>query len=116
MNISAKNRGGTDELIPSSVAPVMEGPSRRKLQHLLSACIGLYAFLGIAALFFLLPLYVMIVTSLKIHAGNPARQHLRLSAGLDSLEALGAGVGDGLHRPQLRRHQQVGFWNSVKHP
>ena len=51
--------------MPSSVAPVMEGPSGRKPQHLSPARIGLYAFLGIAALFFLLPLYVMIVTSLK---------------------------------------------------
>ena len=39
--------------------------------------IGLYAFLVISALFFLMPLYVMIVTSLKTHAGDPPRQHLR---------------------------------------
>ena len=35
---------------------------------------------SIAALFFLLPLYVMVVTSLKAMAGDPARQHLRAAA------------------------------------
>ena len=36
------------------------------------------------------------------HAGNPARQHLRAAA-RDHLRALGEGMGDRLHRPQLRR-------------
>ncbi len=36
------------------------------------------------------------------HAGNPPRQHLLATAG-DHLRAVGEGLGDRLHRPQLRR-------------
>ena len=49
-------------------------PQVRKPRRLPVARLGLYAFLGSAALFFLLPLYVMVVTSLKsmdeIRLGN----------------------------------------------
>ena len=51
----------------------LSGPKPRRLS---AGRIGIYAFLIVAALFFLIPLYVMIVTSLKGDAGDPARQHL----------------------------------------
>ncbi len=47
------------------------------------------------------------------HAGDPPGQHLRAADG-NHLRALGQGVGDGLHRPQLRRPFSRGFWNSVR--
>ena len=49
-------------------------PRGRRPRRLTPARAGLYGFLAIAALFFLTPLYVMVVTSLKpmpeIRAGN----------------------------------------------
>ncbi len=62
----------------------------------------LYGTLIVVALYYLLPLYVMIVTSLKGMPEIRARQHLRAAAG-DHLRAVGQGLGDGLHRPELRR-------------
>ncbi len=62
----------------------------------------LYGTLFVAAAYYLLPLYVMIVTSLKgmpeIRLGN-----IFVPAGGNHLRALGQGMGDRLHRPQLRR-------------
>ena len=40
-------------------------PYGPKPRHVSAGRIGLYAFLAVSALFFLIPLYVMIVTSLK---------------------------------------------------
>lgn len=52
----------------------MTHPRGRKPQHLTAGRIGIYAFLVAAAAFFLLPFYVMVVTSLKgmpeIQQGN----------------------------------------------
>lgn len=52
----------------------MTHPRGRKPQHLTAGRIGIYAFLVTAAAFFLLPFYVMVVTSLKampeIQQGN----------------------------------------------
>ncbi|MFC0396882.1 carbohydrate ABC transporter permease [Paraburkholderia rhizosphaerae] len=76
------------------------------------ARIGVYAFLIFSALFFLLPLYVMLVTSVKpmdeIRLGNllawPA--HLTLRPWVDAWQAACTGLDcNGI---------QVGFWNSVR--
>ncbi len=74
-------------------------------RRLTAGRIGVYAFLVISALFFLLPLWIMVVTSLKpmeeIRLGNivalPGEPHLR---GLDQ------GLVVGLHRPRMQRHQR----------
>ncbi|WP_460451061.1 carbohydrate ABC transporter permease [Alsobacter sp. SYSU BS001988] len=49
----------------SSTAPRALEPSGARPRRLTPARVGLYAFLAITALFFLTPLYVMVVTSLK---------------------------------------------------
>jgi glucose/mannose transport system permease protein len=48
-----------------SVAPITAAPARGRRRHFSVGRLGVYAFLVTAALFFLLPLYVMIVTSFK---------------------------------------------------
>jgi glucose/mannose transport system permease protein len=61
----------------------------------------LYGTLIVVALYYLLPLYVMVVTSLK---GMPEiRSAISFAAAGDHLRALGQGLGHRLHRPQLRR-------------
>ena len=50
----------------------MSGTIRRKRRRTTPARLGLYAFLIICALFFLAPLYVMLVTSFK---GMPEIRH-----------------------------------------
>jgi glucose/mannose transport system permease protein len=76
------------------------------------ARIGIYAFLIICALFFLLPLYVMLVTSVKpmdeIRLGNLLAWpvHLTLRPWVDAWQAACTGLDcNGI---------QVGFWNSVR--
>lgn len=82
-----------------------------KRRSLTPARIGIYAFLLTAALFFLLPLYVMLVTSLKtmeeIRLGNifalPVR--LTLAPWVDAWSAACTGAScEGI---------RGGFWNSV---
>ena len=82
-----------------------------KRRSLTPARIGIHAFLLTAALFFLLPLYVMLVTSLKpmeeIRLGNifalPVR--LTLAPWVDAWSAACTGVScEGI---------RTGFWNSV---
>jgi glucose/mannose transport system permease protein len=74
--------------------------------------IGLYAFLFTAALFFLLPLYVMLVTSVKpmeeIRLGNIFALPVRLTFApwLDAWRAACTGADCGGIR--------AGFWNSVR--
>ena len=73
----------------------------------------LYALLALFALYYLMPLFVMVSTSLKtldeIRSGNlvslPAGDHLR---------GLGEGLGERLHRRRLRRAARAFFWNSVQ--
>ncbi|MDE2372097.1 MAG: carbohydrate ABC transporter permease [Burkholderiales bacterium] len=83
-------------------------PRRRPLD---TGRIGLYAFLGIAALFFVAPLYVMVVTSLKsmdeIRLGQlfALPQH----AGLDAWRSAWSEACAGVACEGVR----VGFWNSV---
>ncbi len=74
--------------------------------------IGLYAFLASAALFFLLPLYVMLVTSLKpmdeIRLGNIFA--LPLAPSLDAWRAAWSEACTGAACEGV----QGGFWNSVR--
>ncbi len=76
------------------------------------ARIGLYAFLASAALFFLLPLYVMLVTSLKpmdeIRLGNIFA--LPLAPTLDAWRAAWSEACTGAACEGV----QGGFWNSVR--
>jgi glucose/mannose transport system permease protein len=76
------------------------------------ARIGIYAFLLTAALFFLLPLYVMLVTSLKpmeeIRLGNIFALPVRLTVApwVDAWSAACTGAScEGI---------RTGFWNSVR--
>ena len=91
-------------------APGRSGPSRKRIP---SARIGIYAFLIIAALFFLLPLYVMLVTSLKDDAGDPRRQHLQPAA---ATRRSSPGSRPGVHACTGRDCTGLapGFLNSVK--
>ncbi len=77
-----------------------------------AARIGLYAFLASAALFFLLPLYVMVVTSLKsmdeIRLGNILS--LPLAPTLDAWRAAWSEACTGAACDGV----QGGFWNSVR--
>ncbi|SEE84422.1 carbohydrate ABC transporter membrane protein 2, CUT1 family [Burkholderia sp. WP9] len=87
-------------------------PQRRRRAIFTPARLGVYAFLLTAALFFLLPLYVMLVTSVKpmseIRLGNllafPA--HFTLNAWGAAWQSACTGLDcNGI---------QVGFWNSVR--
>jgi glucose/mannose transport system permease protein len=70
-----------------------------------------YAFLIVAALFFLLPLYVMIVTSVKPMEEIRQGRHLR-AAGARHAGTLAPGLEHRLHRRRMRG-MRTGFWNSV---
>jgi len=83
-----------------------------KRRSLTPARIGVHAFLLTAALFFLLPLYVMLVTSFKpmeeIRLGNIFALPVRLTVApwLDAWSAACTGAAcEGI---------RTGFWNSVK--
>ena len=88
------------------------GPSGPRPKRLTAGRVGLYAFLVIAALFFLIPLYVMIITSLKpmseIRLGNlfalPSDPSFYAWAKAWSSACTGLNC-DGIH---------VGMLNSVK--
>lgn len=98
--------------MPSSTKAAMQGPTGRKPQHLTPGRIGLYAFLAMAALFFLLPLYVMLVTSFKsmpeIRQGNIFALPQVWSA--DAWVQAWSTACTGLECGGI----SVGFWNSVK--
>ncbi|QGZ56109.1 ABC transporter permease subunit [Paraburkholderia acidiphila] len=87
--------------------------SRRKpRKHFTPARLGVYAFLLTAALFFLLPLYVMLVTSVKpmteIRLGHllALPVHFTLAPWRDAWSSACTGLDcDGI---------RVGFWNSVR--
>ncbi len=87
-------------------------PSGRKPKHTSTGRIGLYALLLISALFFLTPLYVMLVTSLKsmpeIRLGNilSLPQHVTLDAWFTAWSSACTGLTcNGI---------SVGFWNSIR--
>lgn len=98
--------GGSLELTPRP----KRAPKRRS--RFTPARLGVYAFLFTAALFFLLPLYVMLVTSVKpmdeIRLGNllalPA--HVTLAPWRDAWASACTGLDCGGIR--------VGFWSSVR--
>ena len=83
----------------------------RRRSHFSPARIGIYAFLLTAALFFLLPLYVMLATSFKgmpeIRAGNIFAFPLQFT--LDPWREAWSGACTGLTCEGIRG----GFWNSV---
>jgi glucose/mannose transport system permease protein len=87
-------------------------PSGRPPRRLTTGRIGLYAFLLVCAGFFLTPLYVMLVTSLKtmpeIRTGNILG--LPMQPRLDAWIAAWSTACTGLRCNGL----QVGFWNSVR--
>lgn len=87
-------------------------PQGRRPRHLTPGRIGVYAFLITAALFFLLPLWIMVVTSLKpmdeIRLGNILAwpQTLTFEAWLKAWSSACTGLEcNGI---------SVGFWNSVR--
>jgi glucose/mannose transport system permease protein len=104
------------EVAATSVAEIAAGdraePHGPKPKRLSPGRVGLYAFLVVAALFFLIPLYIMIVTSLKtmpeIRLGNlfnlPADPTVQ--PWIDAL--FNACTGLDCHG------LSPGFWNSVK--
>jgi glucose/mannose transport system permease protein len=83
----------------------------RRRSHFSPARLGIYAFLVSAALFFLLPLYVMLATSFKpmpeIRSGNIFA--LPLAFTLDPWREAWSGACTGLSCEGIRG----GFWNSV---
>jgi glucose/mannose transport system permease protein len=107
---------------PHTTAPPLAAPAAEAHQHSASAVrrarrrltparIGLYVFLLGAALFFLLPLYVMVVTSLKTmdeirQGGIFALPH---AATLEPWRLAWSGVCTGAACEGVR----TGFWNSV---
>jgi glucose/mannose transport system permease protein len=87
-------------------------PQGRRPRHLTIGRIGIYAFLATAALFFLLPLWIMVVTSLKpmeeIRLGNI----LALPAAMtfEAWSKAWSSACTGLECNGI----SVGFWNSVR--
>jgi glucose/mannose transport system permease protein len=87
-------------------------PQGRRPRHLTAGRIGIYAFLITAALFFMLPLWIMVVTSLKpmeeIRLGNI----LALPAAMtfEAWTKAWSSACTGLECNGI----SVGFWNSVR--
>lgn len=88
-----------------------DGPRGTRPQRLTTGRVGLYVFLAITALFFLLPLYVMVVTSLKpmeeIRQGNIIA--LPSPATLDAWFKAWSSACTGLNCEGIK----VGFFNSL---
>jgi len=99
-----------ERITPPVAAPVQRKAARRK-SHFTPARLGLYALLVSSAAFFLLPLYVMLVTSLKpmeeIRLGQLFA--LPLNATFEPWVQAWSLACTGLEC----RGIQVGFWNSV---
>ena len=99
-----------ERITPPAAAPVQRKAARRK-SHLTPARLGLYALLVSSAAFFLLPLYVMLVTSVKpmeeIHLGRlfALPSSLTFEPWVQAWSAACTGLEC--------RGIQVGFWNSV---
>lgn len=87
-------------------------PFGRRPKHLTIGRIGIYAFLITAALFFLLPLWIMVVTSLKpmeeIRLGNIIA--LPASLTFEAWTKAWSSACTGLECNGI----SVGFWNSVR--
>ncbi|WP_114946127.1 carbohydrate ABC transporter permease [Microvirga calopogonii] len=87
-------------------------PQGRRPQHLTIGRIGVYAFLVTAALFFLLPLWIMVMTSLKpmdeIRLGNIIA--LPAAMTFEAWSKAWSSACTGLECNGI----SVGFWNSVR--
>jgi glucose/mannose transport system permease protein len=87
-------------------------PQGRRPRHLTAGRIGVYAFLVTAALFFLLPLWIMVVTSLKpmeeIRLGNILA--IPTTFTFEAWAKAWSSACTGLECNGIR----VGFWNSVR--
>jgi glucose/mannose transport system permease protein len=87
-------------------------PQGRRPRHLTAARIGVYAFLITAALFFLLPLWIMVMTSLKpmeeIRLGNILA--LPVAMTFEAWTKAWSSACTGLECNGI----SVGFWNSVR--
>ncbi len=87
-------------------------PQGRRPRHLTVGRIGVYAFLITAALFFLLPLWIMVVTSLKpmdeIRLGNIVAWPATLT--FEAWSKAWSSACTGLECNGI----SVGFWNSVR--
>ena len=99
--------------LADSLRPARAAQKRRKPRSRFApARVGVYAFLFTAALFFLLPLYVMLVTSVKpmteIRLGHllALPVHFTLAPWRDAWSSACTGLDCGGIR--------VGFWNSVR--
>ena len=105
-------------VLGSGADPVATGISRPrptlrpKPPRFTPARLGVYAFLVVAAVFFLLPLYVMVVTSLKpmeeVRLGHLFSLPLRFT--FDPWVQAWSSACTGLECSGIR----VGFWNSVR--
>lgn len=93
----------------STQRPTPFGPRPRRFTP---ARLGLYGFLFITAAFFLVPLYVMVVTSLKsmpeLRAGN--LMGLPMAPSLQAWSTAWSHACTGLRCNGI----QVGFWNSIQ--
>lgn len=87
-------------------------PRQRKTARFTAGRFGLYAFLVAVALLFLVPLYVMLVTSLKTLPEIRLGYIFALPAGIDwsPWQTAWSGACMGLQCVGVR----VGFWNSVR--
>jgi glucose/mannose transport system permease protein len=87
-------------------------PRGRRPKHITAARVGVYAFLIVSALFFLLPLWIMVTTSLKtmeeVRLGNILA--LPVAPTIEPWVKAWAEACTGLDCNGIR----VGFWNSVK--
>lgn len=87
-------------------------PQGRRPQHLTIGRVGVYAFLATAALFFLLPLWIMVMTSLKpmdeIRLGNIVA--LPAAMTFEAWSKAWSSACTGLECNGI----SVGFWNSVR--
>ncbi|MGE6742183.1 carbohydrate ABC transporter permease [Allorhizobium pseudoryzae] len=96
-----------------AVAPDVSGPRGRRPRKVLSRRnIILYGLLGLAALYYLLPLYVMMVTSMKgmpeVRLGNIFSPPMEIT--FEPWAKAWASACTGLNCDGLSR----GFWNSVR--
>jgi glucose/mannose transport system permease protein len=97
---------------PPSALPSQPARTRARRRRLTTARIGIYAFLATAALFFLLPLYVMVVTSFKpmIEIRQGGILALPHAFTLEPWRQAWSGVCTGAACEGIRG----GFWNSVR--
>lgn len=107
------NGPAVQRVMPAPAAPshTQTQPGTRRIRRWSPGRIGIYAFLFSAALFFVLPLYVMLVTSVKpmdeIRAGNIFAWPLHLT--LEPWRQAWSAVCTGASCEGIK----AGFWNSV---